>query len=119
MIRRPPIVLPMDTSPVRTASIMVPVPICPMKSSMVTYIIPILGVMWLFSMTTTEAETTPPVFDNPSDEDDEEDENSEGDDEQTEEVLPVGAATFKLVTRQEYDEESVTRVDVSTLFYRL
>jgi hypothetical protein len=68
---------------------------------------------------TTEAETTPPVFDAPSDEADEEDENSEGDDEQTEEVLPIGAAIFKLVTRQEYDEETETRVDVSTLFYRL
>lgn len=63
-----------------------------------------------------ENETTPPVFD---DTDDDEGSNDEGDSDEAENVLPEGVAMFKLVTRQVFDEETETRVEVQELYYRL
>lgn len=62
-----------------------------------------------------ENETTPPVFDDvDEDGDDDEDSDDEGEDE-----LPEGVAMFKLVTREVYDEETDSRVEVQELYYRL
>ena len=63
-----------------------------------------------------EAETTPPLFNEPDDEDDSDD---EGEDEEAEAELPEGVAMFRLVTREVYDEETDTRVEVQELHYRL
>jgi hypothetical protein len=63
-----------------------------------------------------ENETTPPVFD---DTDDDEDSDDEGDSDEMEDTLPEGVAMFKLVTREVYDEETDSRVEVQELYYRL
>jgi hypothetical protein len=63
-----------------------------------------------------ENETTPPVLDDADENDDSDD---EGENEETEDELPEGVAMFKLVTREVYDEETDSRVEVQELFYRL
>lgn len=63
-----------------------------------------------------EAETTPPVFDDVNNDDDSDDED---DSDEAEDVLPEGVAEFKLITRQVYDEETDSRIDVQELYYRL
>lgn len=63
-----------------------------------------------------ENETTPPVLD---DANDDEDSDDESDSDEAEDELPEGVATFKLVTREEYDAETDSRVEVQELYYRL
>jgi hypothetical protein len=67
-----------------------------------------------------ENETTPPVFDDTDDDEDgDDDSDDEGDSDEMEDTLPEGVAMFKLVTREVYDEETDSRVEVQELYYRL